>query len=46
MTKEQKQVISKQIIMLTKDDVREITGWREKYCRPYISVMTNNSLRF
>ena len=36
MTKEQKQVVSTQIIMLTKDDVKEITGWRTKYSRPYI----------
>lgn len=38
MTKEQKQVVSTQIIMLTKDDVREITGWRAKHCRPYIRL--------
>jgi hypothetical protein len=46
MTKEQKQVVSTQIIMLTKDDVREITGWRTKYSRPYISAMIKTFPRF
>ena len=46
MTKEQKQVVSTQIIMLTKDDVKEITGWRTKYSRPHISAMISNSPLF